>query len=69
MMTPDDTAFASTRMTGCCLICGQAAGTAAAIAVSEEILPRKVNPETLREMLSQDGVILEAIPDPFTENE
>lgn len=69
MMSPDDTAFAGTRNTPCCLICGQAAGTAAAIAVSKGILPRNVNPETLREMLSKDGVLLEPIPDPITENE
>jgi len=67
MMTPDEVAFSSTRNTGCCLICGQAAGTAAAIAVSEGISPKDMNPETLRKILSEDGVLLEPVPDPTKE--
>jgi len=65
MMSPDDIAFASTRNTVCCLICGQAAGTAAAIAVKDNVPPRYIDVKFLQESLKKAGVLLKPISDPF----
>jgi len=67
MMTVDIVAHNSTRNTVCCLICGQAAGTAAAMAAGAGVAPSEVNVEKLREQLRQGGVLLEAEPDPLGE--
>ena len=65
LMSPDDVAFASTRNTVCCLICGQAAGTAAAIAVKDNVPPRNIDVKFLQENLKEAGVLLKPILDPL----
>ena len=65
MMTVDLVAHNSTRNTVCCLACGQAAGTAAALAAREEIPPAEIAVAKLRERLRGDGVLLEPRPDPI----
>jgi hypothetical protein len=51
-------AQASARVTGPCLVMGQAAGTAAAIAVREKGTPREVNASSLRQTLQAQGADL-----------
>jgi hypothetical protein len=51
-------ALASTRLTPTVMTLGQAAGTAAALAVGAGVRPRDVSPELLREHLTRDGVDL-----------
>lgn len=48
-------AAGSTRSTGTCMALGQAAGTAAALAVKEGVLPRHLNTDELREILETQG--------------
>ena len=57
-MTVELKAHASTRNTVCCLICGQAAGTVAAMAARQEIEPRRVDVDQLQATLKKDGVLL-----------
>jgi len=64
MMSVELVAHNSTRNTVCCLVCGQAAGTAAAMATTQDVAPRDVDARSLREALLRDGVLLEARPDP-----
>ena len=64
-MSPDNIAFAATRNTVCCLITGQAAGTAAAISVLENITPREVDIKQLQDNLIQNNVLLKPKPDPL----
>ena len=64
MMTVDLVAHNSTRNTVCCLVCGQAAGTAAAMAASKGIAPRDLAPAELRRTLIGDHVLLEPQSDP-----
>jgi len=66
MMTVDLVAHNSTRNTVCCLICGQAAGTAAAQAAEAGISLAEVDVEVLRARLRNAGVLLEPRPDPVT---
>lgn len=65
MMTAELVAHNSTRNTGCCLVCGQAAGTAAAMAATNECGSRDVDVGRLRGRLSDDGVLLSLRPDPI----
>ena len=65
MMTVDKLAHNSTRITVCCLICGQAAGTAAALAVQKGIAPKDLDAGQLRDRLQSDGVLLSPRPDPL----
>jgi hypothetical protein len=65
MMTVDLPAHNSTRNTVCCLLCGQAAGTAAAMAAAKKISPREVDAQELRQQLKTDGVLLSPRPDPM----
>lgn len=65
MMTVELVAHNSTRNTTCCLLCGQAAGTAAAMAAKNGIRPAEVDVEQLRRQLSDDGVLLAPHPDPL----
>ncbi len=51
-------AHMSTRNTVSCMAQGQAAGTAAALCVKENILPRDLNAEKLRKTLRSQGVFL-----------
>lgn len=59
MMTVDLVAHNSTRNTVCCLICGQAAGTAAALAARADCTAREVDAGRLREVLRGAGAVLE----------
>ncbi len=65
MMTVDLVAHNSTRNTICCMIGGQAAGTAAAMAALDGHMPRDVDVEVLRARLRADGALLEAVPEPL----
>jgi hypothetical protein len=65
MMTVDNVAQNSTRITGCCLICGQAAGTAAALSAAKRIAPEELDAGELRSRLQSDGVLLSPRPDPL----
>jgi hypothetical protein len=65
MMTVDLVAHNSTRNTVNCLICGQAAGTAAAMASKKDVAPIEVDVQALRQTLCRDGVLLEPRPDPI----
>lgn len=65
MMTVDLVAHNSTRNTVCCLICGQAAGTAAALAAGKDGQPLRVDVERLQELLRKDGALLAPKPDPL----
>ncbi len=65
MMSVDLVAHNSTRNTVCCLICGQAAGTAAALAARRGIPAADVRAPELREMLRRHGALLEPVPDPL----
>lgn len=60
-ISPDNIAFAATRNTVCSMITGQAAGTASAMAISKDIIPRDVDVKNLQEKLVEDGVLLEPI--------
>ena len=51
-------ALASTRLTPTVMTLGQAAGTAAALAVRQRVTPRALDPRLLRERLVRDGVDL-----------
>jgi hypothetical protein len=51
-------ALASTRLTPTVMTLGQAAGTAAALSVQQNVTPRALNPALLRERLIRDGVDL-----------
>lgn len=65
MMTVDLVAHNSTRNTVCCLICGQAAGTAAALAAQEGVAPAALDVQALRSRLQADGALLTPRPDPI----
>ena len=55
----DHVTHASSRIQGTCIMTGQAAGTAAAVALKEEINPADINVQKLREILINDGVYLD----------
>ena len=59
MMTVDTPAHNSTRNTVCCLACGQAAGTAAALACRDKRDPEYLDVAQLREALESAGTLLE----------
>ncbi len=65
MMTVDLVAHNSTRNTVCCMIAGQAAGTAAAMAAQGGSTPRSIDVARLRQQLREDGALLEPVPDPL----
>ena len=44
-----------------CMAMGQAAGTAAALAVSANSLPRALDPAALRDRIESDGALLEPL--------
>ncbi len=52
-------AVGSTRSTGTCMALGQAAGTAAALAVRQGIVPRRVDIKELRTLLQAQGASIE----------
>jgi hypothetical protein len=51
-------ALASTRVMAICMALGQAAGTAAALSVTEGVSPRDLNVSSLRQTLLEQGVYL-----------
>jgi hypothetical protein len=65
MISVELTAHNSTRNTVCCLLCGQAAGTAAALAVQQKTAPRNIDIKQLQNTLHQAGVLIQPRPDPF----
>jgi FAD dependent oxidoreductase len=65
MMTVDLPAHNSTRNTVCCLVCGQAAGTAAAMAARAGSPPVAVDTQKLRTRLAQDGALLRPVAEPL----
>jgi len=48
----------SARVTGPCFVMGQAAGTAAALALQKGVFPRALEIKGLQEALERDGVYL-----------
>lgn len=54
----DHVAHASTRIQGTCCMTGQAAGTAAALALKNEVDPEMLEVKSLQEQLSRDGINL-----------
>ena len=64
-ISPDNIAFAATRNTICSMITGQAAGTAASIAILKGIIPRDINVKNLQEKLIEDGVLLKPIEENY----
>lgn len=65
MVSVDLSAHNSTRNTAACLVQGQAAGTAAALASQSEITPGEVDVEQLQAELSAQGALLKPVPDPI----
>lgn len=65
MMTVDLVAHNSTRNTVCCLVGGQAAGTAAGMSALSEIRPSELNVEELQNNLKNNGVLLESYIEPL----
>jgi hypothetical protein len=65
MISIDLPAHNSTRNTVASLVCGQAAGTAAAMAAAGGKMPLDVDPQALREKLRAAGVLLDPRPDPL----
>jgi len=65
MMSIDLVVHNSTRNTVCCMVCGQAAGTAAALAAQQNKSPRDLDVELLRRKLAAEGVLLTPHPDPL----
>jgi succinate dehydrogenase/fumarate reductase flavoprotein subunit len=55
-------AQSGTRLILTCMTMGQAAGTAAALAIKKKVTPRKLDPSILRETLIQQGVNLKEKP-------
>ena len=54
-------AHASARSMATCMAMGQAAGTAAAMAVDKSATPRTIDPRVIREQLHRDGALLEPL--------
>jgi hypothetical protein len=48
----------SVRVSPTCMAFGHAAGAAAALSIHEEVYPRAVNTDTLRDLLIKQGAIL-----------
>jgi hypothetical protein len=65
MVSVELVAHNSTRNTVCCLVCGQAAGAAAALAATKGVAPRDVDPQELRARLARDGALFAPRPDPI----
>ncbi len=65
MMTEELVAHNSTRNTVCCMICGQAAGAAAAMASASDRNPSAVAVDDLQANLVAAGALLNPVPDPL----
>ncbi len=57
-VSADSTAAGAIRVMPPCMAMGQAAGTAAAMSVKENCLPRKLDADKLRDELKKNGVVL-----------
>ncbi len=58
-MSTDHVVHNATRNVACCLMTGQAAGTAAALAVREGVRPSALDAQLLREVLAENGAYFE----------
>ena len=58
-LSADRVAHSSARVMGTCMAMGQAAGTAAALCVKEDILPKQLEVSELRRVLKEQGAILD----------
>lgn len=58
-------AQAAVRVIGVCMMTGQAAGTAAAYAVGNNVIPRDIDGKVIRRILIDDGVELNKAPDGY----
>ncbi len=65
MLSVDLAAHNSTRNTVACMVQGQAAGTAAALAAKNGIAPAEINVEQLQIDLSDQKALLKPVPDPL----
>jgi hypothetical protein len=65
MMSVEYVAHNSTRNTACCLVCGEAAGTAAALASRGDVGAREVDVEDLQRRLRAGGALLDPQPEPL----
>jgi len=65
MISVELPAHNSTRNTVCCLLCGQAAGTAAAMSAQHRFAPQELDIQQLQETLIQAGALLQPRPDPL----
>jgi len=54
-LSTDHVVHNSTRNVGCCMVTGQAAGAAAALAARDEVSPSALDPQRVRELLDQQG--------------
>lgn len=57
-ISTDHVAHSTTRIQGTCMLTGQAAGTAAALALANDCLPGELSVSMLQERLIEDGVAL-----------
>jgi hypothetical protein len=64
MISEDLVAHNSTRNTACCMVCGQAAGTAAGLAARHGVSTRDVDVGELRDTLAAGGAVLSPVPEP-----
>ena len=67
MISVDTPAHNSTRNTVCCLLCGQAAGTAAALAAQAKRAPREIDVQQLLDTLREEGALLAPRPNPLAQ--
>jgi len=51
-------ALATTRLTPSAMATGQAAGTAAALSITDQVAPKDINITRLRRILTENGVVL-----------
>jgi hypothetical protein len=65
MMSVDTVAHNSTRNTVCCLLCGEAAGTAAALAAGSGVANREIDVSSLQEALRKGGALLDPVAEPL----
>ena len=61
-ISTDRVALGSTRIMSTCMALGEAAGTAAMLSLHEEVAPRELDVNLLREQLRVRGAVVEALP-------
>ena len=67
VVSADYEASTAVACSGICMAVGEAAGTAAALSIRENSVPRKLDVEKLQKVLVENGAILDAVPVPGTE--